>query len=276
MNCNRIFWNKIIKLDQIDLATARHNINHEDWTAVIPAAGIGSRLGFNHPKVLFPILGKTILEHLLETVGSVCCRVVLVLSPAGAPLVQEKINQLNVQNVSVVLQREPVGMADAILQAEEKVETKNTLVVWGDQVTLKKDTLQACAYCHDSRSNSMLTLPTILLRDPYIHFERDEKQRLTRVFQAREENIPNKIGENDCGLFFFETKELFRLLKSASKRDNCGKKTGEFNLLPLLPDFDQLPGNVVTIRIEDESEALGINTREDAEKAEHILLNRKE
>jgi hypothetical protein len=59
------------------------------WTALIPAAGRGSRLGFDLPKILFPIAGATILEWLVHLLKPLSSRFVLVLSPEGAGLVEK-------------------------------------------------------------------------------------------------------------------------------------------------------------------------------------------
>ena len=40
-----------------------NNIDPSLWTCVIPAAGKGTRLGYEFPKILYPILGKTVLQH---------------------------------------------------------------------------------------------------------------------------------------------------------------------------------------------------------------------
>ena len=54
------------------------------WTALIPAAGRGSRLGFDRTKILFPIAGATILEWLVDLLNPLCGRFVFVLSPQGS------------------------------------------------------------------------------------------------------------------------------------------------------------------------------------------------
>ena len=54
--------------------------------AIILAAGRGSRLGFDHPKILFPIAGRTILEWLVDLLKPLCGQFVFVLSPQGVSL----------------------------------------------------------------------------------------------------------------------------------------------------------------------------------------------
>ncbi|MCI0668271.1 MAG: hypothetical protein L0Y43_09495 [Methylococcaceae bacterium] len=101
-------------------------------------------------------------------------------------------------------------------------------------------------------------------------------ERITGVLEAREKPIPCPIGENDCGLFLFSTGILFEKLEEAlSGGTEAGFSTGEINLLPLIPRFDDEPGNVATIRIEAEEQTLGVNTREDVVRVSEVLERRR-
>ena len=74
----------------------QHNqgiISPERWTAIIPAAGRGSRLGFDQPKILFPVAGRPILNWLLDFLLPVSSRVVLVLSPEGRGPVETALKE---------------------------------------------------------------------------------------------------------------------------------------------------------------------------------------
>ena len=53
------------------------------WTAIVPAAGRGSRLGFDKPKILYPVAGRAIVEWLIDFLLPNCARIVFVLSPDG-------------------------------------------------------------------------------------------------------------------------------------------------------------------------------------------------
>ena len=246
------------------------------WTAIIPAAGRGSRLGYAQPKILFPILGRPILDWLLDALRPTCRRYVFVLSPDGhasvEPIVKKRLGGAAV----VVIQERAIGMGDAVMCAEAFVHTPNALVVWGDQITLSRRTVLRCAALHEGRPEARLTLPTILRRKPYIHLCRDAEGRILEVLQAREKAIPHETGESDCGLFLFSTSVLFSTLRSVRERGNgIGAVTGEFNLLQALPEFESSPGSVLTMRISDSDETLGVNTVEDARQAENVLLRRR-
>ncbi len=242
------------------------------WTAIIPAAGRGSRLGYDRPKILYPIAGRPILSWLLDLVSPHCERVVFVLSPSGVDEVEPEIRRLCPIEWEIRIQSEPRGMGDAVLQAGPAVRTENCMVIWGDQVALRSETLERGVAEHESRSGALLTIPTILRKNPYIHFETDAQGRLKSVLEARERPIPHEFGENDCGLFFFDSDTLFAELERARSDGSArGKTTGEFNLLPLLPRFDRNPGAVRLLRIVRPEETYGINTIADAELVSSYL-----
>ena len=61
-----------------------------------------------------------------------------------------------------------------------------------------------------------------------------------------------------------ETLSLFSVLESC-KSKATGANTGEFNFLPLFPEFDKEPGNITSLQIADPLETVGVNTPREAE-----------
>jgi bifunctional UDP-N-acetylglucosamine pyrophosphorylase / glucosamine-1-phosphate N-acetyltransferase len=247
----------------------------DDWTAVIPAAGRGSRLGFDKPKILYPLLGRALLDWLLDALEPVCSRYVLVLSPAGRAAVEPVARARLGDALQIAIQETPSGMADAVETGVRCVSTRHTLVVWGDQVTLSRDTIGACADAHGKSPAAALTLASCERDQPYVDIVRDADGRITSVRQAREGEVTGARGENDCGLFLFSSAALREVLQAARLAGRgIGAKTGEFNLLPLLPDFERGPGTVRTVRVADLDETLGVNDPKDAALAEEVLRRR--
>ncbi len=261
--------NPIFNLNE--LRGKKHSIQKRDWTAIVPMAGMGTRLNYSKPKALYPILGRSILDWLLTTLEDCCAKTVLVVSPNGLKEIESEVVRLKKQNfVDYVVQTYPRGMADAVLTAESKVHTPHSLVVWGDQVTIRSSTLIFCESLLE-KHKAKLTLPSYLKKNPYICFDRDDAGKLIRVRQKREGEIHEEIGENDCGVFCFESEFLFNVLKTEK---SLGKNTEEYNLLPLLPKFNDKMNQVLTLRLDSEEETLGVNTLEDAKQAERILSER--
>jgi hypothetical protein len=111
--------------------------------------------------------------------------------------------------------------------------------------------------------------------NPYIHFERDDTGRLIRVLQAREGDIMPDYGESDSGVFFFRSLALRRLLAELQEsRAGLGKRTKEFNFLPVLPLAGRTEGSLLTPRIMTEEESIGVNTPQDAEVLAAVLRAR--
>jgi bifunctional UDP-N-acetylglucosamine pyrophosphorylase/glucosamine-1-phosphate N-acetyltransferase len=246
-----------------------------DYTAVIPAAGRGTRLGYSAPKILFPILDRPILAWLIDALSPVCTRFVIIVSPSGREEIANAVDCLSVP-VKLAVQKQPTGMGDAVLCAEPLVNTPSCLIVWGDQITIHQRTVGRCAALHGSRAGAKLTFPSIIKNQPYTHIERDASDRVTNVLQARERPIPYDHGESDTGLFIFNTEALFATLRIVRTNGlGCGAQTGEFNLLPALPYFETGPDAVRTLRISDEGETIGVNTTEEVCIVEDILRARR-
>lgn len=241
----------------------------EDWTAVVPAAGRGTRLAFPRPKLLYPLGGLTILERLESLLAPLCRERVYVVSPEGRAEVAAAVGSAT--SVRLAVQERPLGMADAVWAARPLVRTPGCLVVWGDQAGLRPETLRWCLKAHAARPGALLTLPTRIRERPYIRLVRDGEGRIAEVRQARE-GAPSERGENDAGAFLFDSAALFDVLSKAREEGaGRGGRTGELNLLPLLPRFERGPGSVVTLRIAEEEETIGVNTEAEARRLEAYL-----
>ena len=252
------------------------SIDSSAWTALIPAAGRGSRLGFSKAKILFEVAGQSILERLIRLLQPACDRFVFVLSPEGAADVETVLDRLLPGRYCVAVQQEPRGMADAIASGLPFVDTRNTLIIWGDQVAIRPSSIEFCVKVHQGPAQPAATCPTLLRANPYIHFERDDSGRVSRILQAREGDRMPETGESDSGLFLFQTEALRSYLaRLPAAADAIGAKTGERNFLPIFPLIDEQPGALVCLRIMTEAESVGVNSKSDAEFLERTVFGTK-
>jgi HAD superfamily hydrolase (TIGR01509 family) len=244
------------------------------WTAIIPAAGRGTRLGFHRPKILFPVAGRMILDWLLDFLEPNCASLVFVVSPEGASEIAAELAERVPGRFEVVVQHNPTGMGDAVALAVPSVRTRHAAIVWGDQVALRRDSVDTCLALHEGPLGADITCPTVLRAKPYIHFERDDQGRIVALRQAREGDAMPETGESDTGFFCFRTERLAELLE-AMRADGAGMGSGtrEFNFLPVVPRaaLDEGGSRVLTPRHMRVEETVGINSAGDAAQVEEFL-----
>jgi bifunctional UDP-N-acetylglucosamine pyrophosphorylase / glucosamine-1-phosphate N-acetyltransferase len=251
---------------------AAPQVDASQWNVVIAAAGRGSRLGFNLPKILFPVAGRPILDWLLDLLLPCCSTAVFVLSPEGRKDVEPELERRAAGRYRIAIQQNPTGMGDAIALGAREVAAANIAVIWGDQVAIRPSSVDAVLRLHQGPINPAITLPTVFRPDPYIHFERDTDGRIARLLQAREGDDMPIEGESDTGFFCFRT-EILRSLLAEMRRDEdvLGARTGEFNLLPVIPFAAKAGLRILTPQLMEIDETVGINSPADASRIEPFL-----
>jgi bifunctional UDP-N-acetylglucosamine pyrophosphorylase/glucosamine-1-phosphate N-acetyltransferase len=241
---------------------------------IIPAAGLGSRLGASKPKPLVEVNGRPMLDHLAALYRPFVDETVVVANPVFAADVVAWGRRSG--GVSVTEQPSPTGMLDAILLAAPIVREKDPddiWITWSDQVGALRDTVQRLADVTSADPRPALALPTVARRDPYIHFERDEAGRISRLLQRREGDRMPEEGESDIGLFAM-TRQTFELdLQDYAREAPPGTATGERNFLPFIPWLAQRH-TVATFPCTDPMEAIGINTPAELRQVEAWLRSR--
>jgi bifunctional UDP-N-acetylglucosamine pyrophosphorylase/glucosamine-1-phosphate N-acetyltransferase len=249
-------------------------VNPASWTAIIPAAGRGSRLGYDRPKILYPIAGRPVLDWLLDFLEPNCHKMVFVLSPDGRATVREELERRIPARYEIVVQEVPTGMGDAVELALASVTTRHVVVVWGDQVALRRSSVDACLRLHAGPLEADVTCPTVFRENPYIHFDRDDSGRICALRQAREGDSMPQRGESDTGFFCFRT-EALRTLFAQQRRspEQAGTLTREFNLLPVIPRAAKLGFSIITPRLMTLEETVGVNSMRDAALVEAFLQN---
>lgn len=234
---------------------------------VIPAAGRGSRLGEDLPKILLPIVKKKTVWHILyEKLQPIVDQIHVVLSPRGALLFEKQLEEDGIFFVSFSIQKIPIGMGDAIFGAFDYwKDYENILVVWGDQVFVSPGTLKKTIKAQFSLKGAGLTIPITSVKQPYVEYIfRDNFSILTEVKQTREGDACRKDGFADAGVFCLSTVGLIEAWQNFLKNVPKGNQTGETNFLPFLPYLStEMRWSLKTVRVKDSLEARGINTQQD-------------
>ena len=245
---------------------------------IIPAAGIGSRLGADVPKVLVPVAGMTMLEHLLNLYRASVDHIVLIVSPAFEASIRQRVmGSVDTDRISFVQQSQPTGMLDAILLGSavaQRVEPSSVWIAWCDQIAVHPRTIERIAERTVASSHDAMVMPTVVQKPPYIHLARDPNGRIVGVLHRREGDAMPESGESDIGLFALSPTTYFDRLPAYAQEVEVGRTTGERNFLPFIPWLARTE-TVTTFPAEDPMEAVGINTPQDLAVVEQYLLSRK-
>jgi CTP:molybdopterin cytidylyltransferase MocA len=242
---------------------------------IIPAAGLGSRLGASKPKPLVEVNGRPMLDHLARLYRSFVDETLVVANPAFAASIVEW-GRHSGGRVSVTEQASPTGMLDAILLAMPLVRRNRPdqiWITWSDQVGVLPATVQRLADAMAIAPPPALALPTVVREHPYIHIERDEAGRMRRLLQRREGDVMPAHGESDMGLFAVTRETFEQDLDIFSHGVPRGPSTGERNFLPFVPWLAQRKP-VTTFACTDPMEAIGINTPDELRQVEDWLRSR--
>ena len=226
--------------------------------AVIPAAGRGTRLGADTPKILTRLTATdTIWSILQDKLAPLVDHIHLVLSPGGAAAFPPLTT-----NVSTSIQPAPTGMGDAIFRGYDVWSQYDAvLIVWGDQVFVSSDTLKR-ALAALTVPERHAVLPVTRMATPYVEYVFDGP-RLTKVLQTREGDATRPNGYSDVGTFLLSTAGLKSAWDAFLAQAPRGAATSEINFLPFLPYLSAQGWRITPVEVADATEARGINTKDD-------------
>ena len=243
---------------------------------VVPAAGTGSRLRADVPKLLVPVNGRTLIARLLDLYADAAERAIVVVSPTAVTAVQAALAAPPLP-VDLVVQPRPTGMLDAILLAAPAVaalQPGRVLITWCDQVAITPGTVARVAAAAEARPEPALVLPTCSGAHPYVHLVRDASGRITDVLHRREGDVMPEAGESDAGLFDLSLDAFTTWLPRYAAAPAVGARTGERNFVPFVA-WAAGRGVVTTVPCAEPEEAIGINTPDELALLERHLRDRQ-
>jgi bifunctional UDP-N-acetylglucosamine pyrophosphorylase / glucosamine-1-phosphate N-acetyltransferase len=241
---------------------------------IVPAAGRGTRLGWDGPKVLCPVGGRPMIDYLLERYRGVVDRIVVVVAPAAQSIVRGHLDEHGAP-ADCAVQAEPTGMIPAILSARSFVDAyqpRQVWITWCDQIAISGQTVGRLIEETDRAPAPALTFPTVRQQPPYIHFIRDSGGRIVQVRQRREGDEMPDVGESDAGIFALQGDAYEQLIDYAALAP-ADAGTHELNFLPFIP-WLAARRLVRTFDLVDPREAVGVNTPEDRRAVEAYLRGR--
>lgn len=237
--------------------------------SLILAAGQGTRIKSDLPKVLHKVCGKEMVNHVIDTMRKANIEDINVIIGKGADLVKEKTSS---RNVSYALQEEQLGTGHAVKCAIDFLRGKKGVVgvFCGDAPLIKAETVDNLFKTHIENKNSA-TLLSSIVEDPTgygrVVRENDEVLKIVEHKDCTEEEL--KINEMNAAIYCFDIEKLLNSLDKLSNNNN----QGEYYLTDVIGILKEEGNKVGAVTI-DYEETIGVNSRIQLAEAEGILRNR--
>ena len=233
---------------------------------VILAAGQGTRMKSERPKVLHTLAGRPMVAYTIDAANSIGDLRPIVVIGHGADQVQAALGD----GVAYALQTPQLGTGHAMLQARDQIESASdaVLVLYGDTPFITTDTLRRLLAVH-AAANAVLSLITFTPADPalYGRIVRDAQQRVVDIVEYKEATPEQRaILEVNSGIFCFKTSWLLTHLDQLQPRPSHG----ELYLTDLTGIAAREGAPIATCPC-DETEVLGINDRAQLAAAERLM-----
>jgi UDP-N-acetylglucosamine diphosphorylase/glucosamine-1-phosphate N-acetyltransferase len=234
-------------------------------SAVILAAGKGTRMKADVAKVMHPLCGKPMLTYSVDAARSVNVDKIVVIIGHQAGLVREAFKN---QGLIFVEQREQLGTGHAVLQARNVFHGYNgaILILCGDVPMLSPSTIRALLEVH-VLEKSIVTVLTTILDDPSGYgrvIKEGEKGKISRIVEEKDASpAEKKIKEINTGIYCVESDFLFSAVGDIGN-ENIQKEYYLTDIVGIASRKGFKTGSFITA---NSFEAMGINTPDDLEKA---------
>lgn len=237
---------------------------------LILAAGKGTRMKSDMPKVIHKVNGVPMITKIIDTLSG--------LNPEENILIlghkKEEVLKVVGENCDYVLQTEQLGTGHAVIQAKEKLEgyDGDVMILCGDTPLLRESTLKSL-YEYHKESGAVTTILTSIYENPFGYGRIVKEDGLVKAIVEEKEASEEikKIKEVNAGVYCFNSKELFKAL---DKIDNNNEK-GEYYLTDVIGIQVSENKKVQSFILEDKMEILGVNSKVELAQAGKVLRDRK-
>jgi len=233
----------------------------------ILAAGMGSRMKSDKPKVLHQLAGRPLLGHLIQTVQIVAPQKIHVVVGKGAEQVKQAFSG---QALNWVLQKEQKGTGHAVMQALPDIAPDSkVLILYGDAPLIRPETAQKLI-----TADCDLAILTVNLENPfnYGRIIRGENEQVIGIVEEKDANDEQKqICEINSGVMT----TTGRLLKAWLEKINTNNAQGEYLLTDIVSLANEAGSKVRAIVTEDPMEASGVNNFTQLAELERVYQMRK-
>jgi bifunctional UDP-N-acetylglucosamine pyrophosphorylase/glucosamine-1-phosphate N-acetyltransferase len=237
---------------------------------VILAAGAGTRMNSDRPKVLHELAGAPLLHHAMRAASALAPARTVVVTGVGAEAVERAARTFDPE-VQTVLQADRLGTAHAVLQAQPLLadHDSDVLILYGDTPFVTSETLQRMI---DARATADIVVLGFETATPDARYGRlvTTADRLDRIVEWKDaDEATRAIRLCNSGVVCAEGTFLFDLLREV-RNDNAA---GEYYLTDIV-ELAARRGMTSRVVRCDEAETLGINSRDELMAAERAFQGR--
>ena len=245
----------------------------KDKYVVILGAGRGSRMESrdpNHSKVAYPILGKPLINYVIDACKPLGLKEVYTVVGYGGKATEAVVKDFS----KVVWQKEILGTGHALMQVKE-LEGKegDVIVVGGELPLLTPQTLRRVYHKHEKGDNAM-TICTSVLENPdgygRVIRERGSYRLLEIVEDADCDREQKDITEVNTGIYILDNKLLQEYLPKLSNKN----AKGEFYLSELVKLYDEAGEKVEAYVLEDAEDVFSVSDRNQLAYAAKVIRKR--
>ena len=238
--------------------------------AIILAAGKGTRMKSDLPKVLHKVAGISMLEHVFRSVSAIDPEKTVTVVGHKAELVE----QVLAGQTDFVRQTEQLGTGHAVMMAEPVLEnlTGQTLVIAGDTPLITGESLKNLIDFHINHKN-VATILTAEADNPfgYGRIVRNQHDEVLKIVEQKDaSDFEQQIKEINTGTYVFDNARLFEALKNI----NTNNAQGEYYITDVIGIFRENGEKVGAYTLKDFDESLGVNDRVALATAESVMRRR--
>ena len=243
---------------------------NKSLTSIILAAGKGTRMNSNIPRVLHEVGGQPMIMHVIQAAKILGSEQVITVLGYEHEMVQKVIKN---EDVKFALQLKQLGTAHAVLQCYNILENYhgNILILYGDVPMTKVTTLSNLMSIHE-KEDACCTILTTDLPNPtgYGRIIRNSNYSLVKIVEEKDASIEErKIQEINSGIYVFDSQTLFRLLPLVGNNN----KQNEYYLPDVINLIIQEGGKVAIDKIIDYIEIQGVNNLEQLNDVNELYEN---
>ena len=227
---------------------------------VILAAGMGKRMQSALPKVLHPLAGKPLLQHVIDAARSLVPNKLCVIYGHGGAAVPAMVAGLAVAGqapIATALQEPQLGTGHAVMQALPQLDdAQPTLILYGDVPLTTVASLRALV---DAAGNDKLGILTVEQSNPFgLGRIVREGGKIVRIVEEKDASVAEKaIREINSGILVVPTAHLKKWLSSLSNNN----AQGEYYLTDIVAMAVADGVDVVSAQPTAEWEVAGVNSK---------------